>query len=64
VSADSVAITLLCAEREVSYLETILRHCEISDLALNRALKGLGTIRAALEVRRPQVGLAPKQVAA
>jgi hypothetical protein len=55
---------LLCAEREVSYLETILRHCEISDLALNRALKGLGTIRAALEVRRPQVGLAPKQVAA
>lgn len=64
VVADRDRLLVLRAEHELTSLATLIAHLEISDLAKNRAARGLEVIGAALASRRSELGLAPRWAAA
>lgn len=61
---DRERMLVLIAERELSLLATLIGYLEIGDLPKNRASRGLEVIGAALALRRVELGLAPRRVAA
>jgi hypothetical protein len=61
---DSDRVLLLRAERELGLLGTIINHADLSNVALDRARAAMEVITAALELQRPELGLAPNRLAA
>lgn len=57
-NSDAERVELLCAERELRSLTVIVEHASLSVVALARALRAVQTIAAALDMKRPVLGLA------
>jgi hypothetical protein len=57
--SDAERIALIGAEREVALIETIVLHLEVSDLAKDRAIRGLRRVRESLGAFRSRYSLAP-----
>ena len=56
---------LLAAQRHLSAIEIIAEHADLSDRALDRICFATNAIRAALDLKRQELGLQPRcQVAA
>ena len=62
--SDTDRMTLLRAELEVRLLGVIAAHADLSALALQRIRIALRIIGTALDLRRPELGLAPRREAA
>jgi hypothetical protein len=54
---DGARIAVLRAEHELAVLEIIAQHLDLSEIGLNRILDALDTIREALELKRPKLGM-------
>ena len=51
-------MTVLRAQRETEALRVIVEHSDLSDVALRRAAEALDAIRAGLNAKRTEHGLA------
>jgi hypothetical protein len=51
---------LIAAERELLSLQIIAEHLDVSDIGMTRIHDALNTIRRALDLKRPSLGLATR----
>ncbi len=57
-ASDGERMVLIAADRALVRISTIVEYCSISDLGVSRIIDALSTIKRALDLKRPRLGLA------